>query len=368
VRAFWNLVKRDDEPTYHKHVLEQELRPELIEALRAENVLVRADPAKDWYPCPSECAGRSVYPASLGNSALLVAVCGHEERQCMDEYIHVSDLEMVAISIPGLIAMLRRLFALEAGELQGPSFFPGVHLLGTSWIQGQLTEVWLARHPHEPAFPLFLMHRRGARVPSLVFAPTATRLPAELVQQYSMAGDKVELQFLDQLVGMRDRRIVLADASLTKATGDLPPPYCRVFGRGGHGFTDHAGYKDYIAGKIAPNLVLDLRTTVGRGFCAYLRNEKGKWVRIRLAANWARVLAALMEAGRPLDASELAKAAGSVNHPVRLFMKAREEVDVKLGDRYGYRAFHTVPRADGVTKYEFRPPPDFHFAVLRPLA
>jgi hypothetical protein len=374
VRVFWNLLKRDREPTYHTHVLEKEVRREVLGALWHEGILVRADPANDWYPCSGPvgdgCPMR-VVPASLGNSRALIAMCGQEEPQCIDVCIDASALEMVTVSIPGLLALLRRVFSIELGALQAPSLFPGIHHIGTCRSSRQPTEVYLACHPHDVMFPAFLLNRRSANVPSLVLASTGTRLSADLAQQYSIVGDRVELRFLDQLLVLRDNKIVLATETSSMNADLVAAPFsCGLYDHSGSRLIDQKQRLAIVSGEDARDLVVDLTTPVARGYAVYLRTKQGR-VRKRLARDRTAVIAELIVAGRALEAREFKSVSKSmsVDGVVRLIQNARKDLedDVKSG-RYEWQAFHThAGTGDEPTKYEFRPPPGYRFAVLRPL-
>jgi hypothetical protein len=95
------------------------------------------------------------------------------------------------------------------------------------------------------------------------------------------------------------------------------------------------------------------------------RRLDGEFAETTLTPMQAAALIELIEPGTALRPKELHSV--GVVHADKLIEKARQAVDVNLSRR-AWRAFHTLRGSEPEAKrFQFRPPPGFRFAVVRPI-
>ncbi len=236
MRRFLEAVGPLEVERHHKTWIEV-LGPELFSLLVATRLL---DPrgAADWWPCGDPGCGATGCPRAIVPSGRtdtpLIAVCG-SVRSCGDEFLRVVDTELFAPSWTRFVALLRHVLRID-GEAPPIEVYPRVFSLGTTLRDGTAREALVALSPNDPGFGFYLSSRHAAPSASVVFVPSARRVPPLLAAQCAR-GCRVELVALDEVLVADNGRLAMrwpatATAPVTSAAPSVSHPFRALTERG----------------------------------------------------------------------------------------------------------------------------------------
>lgn len=188
-----------------------------------------------------------------------------------------------------------------------------------------------------------------------------------------MAGERVELLFLEDVLLVRGGELVLTRdrwgsfgvAEPPAPYGDAPGVYCEALAGDDAEHLTESEYRARLATREDQHLFIDM-LSAGQGgrHPAGRRNGREVFEETTLTPNEAAALAELVARRSPLRPTELQSV--SVTHPDKVIEQGRRKVDVRLA-RYQWRAFHTI-RGDtpDAKHYAFQPPDGFRCLIFRP--
>jgi hypothetical protein len=367
--AFLRALQGGRLPSGTRLELDDRFGAEVVARLVAAGLLVPGDRATH-YPCPgggSSCP-RAVVPNVGDPDYPFVAVPPGDDFCCLTVRLTADDLATWTTSRRRLVEVISELFHVRGPANLREEVFPSAHRLGRTTPPDRASEVLFCTNLNGPAPVAHLLARKAQRQSTLVLAHARTRFTSPDLEAHFGSGD-VEVLFLeDGLVldasGLR-RNPVLHSAE--PAGPRYPPPCCILVDAEGAREIDDETYRSVLERAVELDLFLDLTRTVEAGRHPTGRRENGKAVPSSVTAAEGRAYAELVERRQPLRAAELQSVDGK-NHPVKLIESARRELDVRLG-RYKWRSTELL-RGDTseANRYQFRPPEDLRWALLRPLA
>jgi hypothetical protein len=326
--------------------------------------------ATEWAPS-HPCGGpwgdgcpRRVVANGGDASAPFVAVCGRDESACPDVLLGPDDREALALSVDGLVRVLRRALRIGGPVDRYEAGFPDARRIG----QSAGRDVFLALSPSFPGFDAWL----AARGDALVIVPAGIGLPTSLLDRFGL-GQRVEIVPLRQALRLEGDVLVgaLPETVLTLREPAAVPysariVVCLVIDQDGRRQLDADEYKALVERAAELDLFIDTTTTVDGGGYRGLRREDDSTVEeAALTKHEAAALVALISTRKALRTGDFASV--GVNAVDKVVERARSKVDVKQG-RYKWRAIHTLAADTPEAKrWQFNPGPGLRFALAMPV-
>ncbi len=211
VAAFLDLFQRTRGAAIARREVDAVTSAEERAAFTACGVIVNARDAETM-PC-RERAGcvREVRDTGDAGPRRFVAVCGQTPPECDPMFVTVDSLARVQVSVAGVAALLRKLFAI-VGAPAIPKRVGGEPIvLGAQDRRafGEGTrDAFLAMDPASDAFAPWLALRDRAARGAVVFVASSRGLAPELLGRYAV-GDRVEIVLLEDALVVRGGAIAL---------------------------------------------------------------------------------------------------------------------------------------------------------------
>ncbi|MFH0903368.1 MAG: hypothetical protein V2A73_22295 [Pseudomonadota bacterium] len=378
MRRFLELLHRDRRPVLLTTAFRDLIGADVFAALVAADVLRPAGLATT-YPCPrgGDACPRRIVDNPGDPEHPFVAVPGGGMVCCPAVPLRAEELEQHAVFMAGLVRSIRLLFDICGDFDLDNEVFPCTRRIGTEKRQhgehGEAREVLLCTWTTHGGFTAFLQARQAMRRPTLVLAPVRAHWLRPGVEENHGPGERVELAFLEDVLGIRDgrpcrlERSLAAREAVVESYGSRPRPFCEVIDGACKRFIGEGEYRDLVAQAGDYDLFLDTMTKAEAGRHPGSRRLGDDAVeRVALTNEEAQIVIELVERYAPLRASEI-KVLGRFGMPEKRVEAARRAIDIKLG-RYQWRAIQTLRGDDREAKrFLFNPPDGFRFAVVRPI-
>ena len=362
------LVEQAKSPTMLVSQWRARIGGELTPLLVRLGVLVEREPTPS-HPCGGpwgDGCPRRVVENHGCTSHPFVAVCGRDDGSCPEVLLRAEDREVLALSIDGLVRVLRRTLGIGGTIERDEAGFPDARRIGERGGRA----VFLALSPAFPGFDAWL----AARGDALVLAPFGLGLPTSVRDRFG-AGQRVELVLLPDVLRLEDGGAIvgaLPEALLSLREPGGPPyavrsPMCVVVDQDGRRPLTAEEYMALVARAAELDLFIDMTITVdGGGHRGVRRDDRGVAEETALTKHEAAALVELISTRKALRAGDFASV--GVNAIDKVVERARSKVDVKQG-RYKWRAIHTLAADTPEAKrWQFNPPEAMRFAVVRPEA
>jgi hypothetical protein len=362
LRKLLELVRQLPDEPLHRHLVEEQLGPNLLAVLTREGVFQDAGQS-DRYPCPytDEGCPRVVVRGKAGSRGKPHwAACGNQVG-CASIQVSDADLQVVSFSADRWWALLQAMLDLPEQRAQPDPTIEKAWHLGVQAGRGLSREVVaLWRYPSRHlAIELGLLRERHGH--ALAVLPLTEGVPPELIETHR-PGAEVELAFLEHRLRFDDGHLWWRgpepDGSPRPSAEVRRDTYCLAFDGERHELT-RSGYQKEVEGAKNQDLFIDITDTDGQGCRVGRRDLDGQFQWVKPAPNEAQALARLILSGRGLRAAQVRQGMG--DH-VRYMNRARKKVDVRVG-RHGWRFFKAVGSKDE-KEFEFNPDPQYRFLLL----
>jgi hypothetical protein len=376
------MIARPERTSLHEllRLMEQAKSPTMLASQWRERIgaeltplLVRLGVLVEQEPLPSHpCGGpwgdgcpRRVLENHGGASHPFVAVCGRGDGSCREILLRAEDREALAISVDGVVRVVRRALGIGGAIERDDAGFPDARRIGERGGRA----VFLVLSPAFPGFEAWL----AARGDALVLVPFGIGVATAVRDRFG-AGQRVELAVLRDVLRLEGGAIVGAPPEPILALreprgvpyGSLSPT-CIVIDNDGKRALDAAEYRALVARARELDLFVDTTVTVDGGAHRGLRRDDDGVVReAALTKHEAAAIVELISTRKALRAGDFASL--SLNAIDKVVERARSKIDVKQG-RYRWRAIHTLAADTPEAKrWQFNPPRELRFAIVQAAA
>ncbi len=377
MRRFLRELQRFRRPVLPRLLFEEKIGAGSFEVLQRHRIVMPALTVDSW-PCGgtwTEDCPRRLIEATPPTLTPYLAVCVASPMGCPAISLSENDVKTFATSLENFGALLRNLLTITPGPtLRGAtaSGYEPLHL-GTVGLCGNQREVLLAPQPLDPTFEPFVHGRSSSGLGTTLLVPSGWRLPFRLLEQHG-PGNRTEIICLDQMLTIRDQAITTTVAGLLlpvdrrmgPSQEPAPAPvFCEGIHQLGRSELTEVGYWDIIRIASTHDLLVDVASSIDGGhYAVYHKDEEGAPICTPVSPVEAFALIRLMIAGEALLARDLGL---SRTRPQKAFEALRRKIE-RPPRRGGWTALKTKPgNTPEELRYQFLPPADYRWAILRPL-
>jgi hypothetical protein len=360
------LIEQAKSPTMLASQWRVRIGAELTTSLVRLGVLVEKEPPSS-HPCEGpwgDGCPRRVVENHGCTSHPFVAVCGRGDGSCPEILLRAEDRETLALSVDGMVRVLRRALGISGAIERDDAGFPDARRIGERGGRA----VFLVLLPAFPGFEAWLAGRGDA----LVVVPFGGGLATAARDRFGV-GQRVGLVLLRDVLRLEGGTIVGALPEPVLVLREPPgvpygsrSPTCIVIDNDGRRALDAAEYLALVARARELDLFVDTTVTVDGGAHRGLRrDDDGVVQEAALTKHEAAAIVELISTRKALRAGDFGSL--SLNAIDKVVERARSKIDVKQG-RYKWRAIHTLAADTPEAKrWQFNPPPGFDFAAIFPL-
>ena len=199
MRRFLRHLEGSPKMAGPQHVLAQRIGAEAVAALLHEGVLTPAGSA-NALPCPRGYGGcHRIVARHPGQRLPYLALCGAATTECISEPMSEEQVAQVALSMPALLGLLRRLLAIDGTSVDETHDSAFSFELGAR--EGR--PVVFCRGPREPE----LGRLRRRRPDALVVVPSSSHVFTSTHRLFDYKSAKAPLLSLDNLLFIEDGRV-----------------------------------------------------------------------------------------------------------------------------------------------------------------